>query len=51
MERAAKLAAGVQEGLLEVPEVRGSLPGGTEEKEYTGGPSVSEVKRWGKTGS
>ena len=51
VDRAAKLAAGVQEGLSEVPEVRGSLPGGKEEPVYTGGTSVSEIKRWGKTGS
>lgn len=39
------------ERAAEVPEVRGSLPGGKEEQVYTGGTSVSEVKRWGKTGA
>lgn len=39
------------ERAAEVPEVRGSLPGGKEEQVYTGGTSMSEVKRWGKTGS
>ena len=50
MERATKLAAAVQERIREVPEVSGSLPGGKEEQERSGGSGVSEVKRWDRTG-
>lgn len=48
--RATKLAAAVQERISEVPEVSGSLPGGKEEQAHSGGSSVSEVKRWERTG-